>query len=119
VLQNGGKLVPDARGDADCVRAQEGGGRSEARVLLSVPSSWDTRGRTARYGSLRRRNSFLAAAAPRVESKFHKMNRLDGHPELKKWAVVGAQIFSTFPNKRALRRQYGAKRPKCTEAGYY
>jgi hypothetical protein len=68
VLQNGGKLVPNARGDADCARAQEGGGRSEARVLLSVLSSWDTRGQTARYGALRRRSSFLAAAAPRVES---------------------------------------------------
>jgi hypothetical protein len=67
VLQNGGNWDHMHGGDADCARAQEGGGRAEALVLLSVLSWWDTRGQVARYGSSRRRNSFLAAAAPRAE----------------------------------------------------
>ena len=58
------KMVQNARGHANCARAQEGGGQAEPLVLLSVLSSRDTRVQTARYGSSRRRCSFLAAAAP-------------------------------------------------------
>jgi hypothetical protein len=47
------------------------------------------------------------------------MDRLDGHPELKKWDIVGPQRFYTRPKKQALRCQYGTKRPKLTETGYY
>ena len=93
MLQNGENWYQMHGGDADCARAQEGGGRAEALVLLSVLSWWDTRGQAARYGSSRRRNSFLAAAAPRVESKFHKMDRLDRHRELKKWFILGPKHF--------------------------
>jgi len=41
-------MVQDTRGDANCARAQEGGGRAEPLVLLSVLSSWDTRVQSAR-----------------------------------------------------------------------
>jgi len=58
------KTVQNARGDANCARAQEGGGRGETLVLLSVLSSRAMRAHTARFGSPRRRCSFLAAAAP-------------------------------------------------------
>jgi len=57
-------MVQNARGIANCARAQEGGGRAEPLALFSMLSSMDTRVQTARYGSSRRRCSFLAAAAP-------------------------------------------------------
>ena len=58
------KTVQNARGDANCSRAQEGGGRGETLVLLSVVSSRAMRVQTARSRSPRRRCSFLVAAAP-------------------------------------------------------
>ena len=67
--RQGYKTVQNARGDANCARAQEGGGRGETLVLLSVLSSRDVRVQTVRLGSPRRRCSFLAAAATRAESK--------------------------------------------------
>jgi len=45
------------------------------------------------------------------------MDRLDGHDELKKLDIVGAQRFFKRPKKRGQRRQNGAKRPKFTDAG--
>jgi hypothetical protein len=58
------KTVQNARGDANFACVQEGGGRAEPLILLSVLSSRDTHVHTVRYGSSRRRCSFLAAAAP-------------------------------------------------------
>ena len=58
------KMVQNARGIANCARAQEGGGRAGPLALLSMLSSRGTRVQTARYGSSRRRCSFIAAAAP-------------------------------------------------------
>jgi hypothetical protein len=109
------KKVRIARGDANCARAYEGGGRGETLVLLSVLTSRDTRVHTARYGSSRRRCSFLAAAA----TAWSQNGPIRRSSELKKWDIVGPQRFFTRPKKRALRCQYGAKRPKLTETGYY
>ena len=104
------KTVQNARGGANFARVQEGGGRAQQLVILSVLSSRDTSVHTARYGSSRRRCSFL-------HPRGVKMDRLDGHPELKKWDIVGAQRFLKRPKKRAPRRPNGAKRPKFTDTG--
>jgi hypothetical protein len=58
------KKVQNERADANCARAQESGGRGKMLVVLSVLLSRNTRVRTARYGSSRRRCSFVATAAP-------------------------------------------------------
>jgi len=58
------KTVQNARGDANCARAQEGGVRGETLILFSMLLSRALRIQTAQFGSPRRRCSFLAAAVP-------------------------------------------------------
>ena len=59
------KMVRNARGNANCARAQEGGGGGEALFSVQVLSSWATRVQTARFRSSRRHCTFIAAAEPR------------------------------------------------------
>jgi len=110
------KTVQNARGDANVARVHDGGGQAEPLVLVLVLSSRDTHIHTARYGSSRRRCSFLAA---RLHTRGVKMGRLDGHPELNEFDFRGALIFFSRTRIRALRRQYGVKRPEFTETGYH
>jgi hypothetical protein len=46
------------------------------------------------------------------------MCRLDGHLESKKLDFRGALLLFQRTRIRALRREYGAKRPEFTETGY-
>jgi hypothetical protein len=74
---------------------QDGGGRAEQLVLLSVLSSRDTRVQTARYGSSRHLCSFLAAAAP-ARSQNGQIRRSSG---VKKNGLYGRPpICSTYQN---------------------
>jgi len=109
------KTVQNARGDANCARAHDGGGGGETLILLSVVSRGICVFRLRGFG----RRGAAARFSRRRHPSGVKMHRLDGHHELKKLDIQGSLLFSKRPRKRALRCQYDAKRPKLTETGYY
>jgi hypothetical protein len=104
-------MVQNARADANCVRAQKGGGREEPEEPLVILSVLSSRIRVPKTRDMGRRSA-AARFSRRLHPRGVKLDRLDGHPESKQWDIVrgGPQRFRSCG--RAPRHQNDAKRPR-------